>query len=63
MNRYMITLIVLLLCSLQGFETRGTEISQRTVAWDNLMEESRPSGSLIIDPSELITKVRINIQN
>ncbi|XP_065203153.1 protein dispatched isoform X2 [Planococcus citri] len=44
-----------------GFETRGTQISQRLVAWDKLMDESKPYGSLTMDPSELLPKTGIPI--
>lgn len=30
----------------KGFESRGTEISNRLTAWHNLLEENRPSGRL-----------------
>lgn len=49
---------------MQGFEPRGTLISQRLTAWRNLLDETRPSGLLIANPNELIaqknrfTKVR-----
>lgn len=36
-----------------GFEARGTEISKRLTTWRNLLEETRPSGSLIVNPKEL----------
>lgn len=38
----------------KGFETRGTTISQRITAWQNLAESLRPSGSLTANPSELL---------
>lgn len=37
-----------------GFEARGTEISNRLTTWQNLLEETRPSGSLIVNPKELL---------
>lgn len=37
-----------------GFETRGTEISKRLTTWRNIIEETRPSGSLIVNPKELL---------
>lgn len=36
-----------------GFEARGTEISKRLTTWRNLLEETRPSGSLIVNPKEI----------
>lgn len=36
-----------------GFEARGTEISKRITTWQNLLEETRPSGSLIVNPKEI----------
>jgi hypothetical protein len=36
-----------------GFEARGTDISKRLTTWRNLLEETRPSGSLIVNPKEL----------
>lgn len=35
-----------------GFEARGTEISKKLTTWRNLLEETRPSGSLIVNPKE-----------
>lgn len=37
-----------------GFETRGTVISKRLTTWRNILEETRPSGSLIVNPKELL---------
>lgn len=37
-----------------AFETRGTEISKRLTTWRNILEETRPSGSLIVNPKELL---------
>lgn len=37
-----------------GFEARGTEISKRLTTWRNLLEETRPSGSLTVNPKELL---------
>ncbi|KAK3931850.1 Protein dispatched, partial [Frankliniella fusca] len=39
-----------------GFETRGTTISQRITAWQNIVEATRPSGSLTSNPGELLFK-------
>jgi hypothetical protein len=36
-----------------GFEARGTDISKRLTTWRNLLEETRPSGSLIVNPKEM----------
>jgi len=36
-----------------GFETRGTEISKKLTTWRNLLEETRPSGSLVVNPIEI----------
>jgi protein dispatched 1 len=36
-----------------GFEARGTEISKKITTWRNLLEETRPSGSLIVNPKEI----------
>lgn len=37
---------------LQGFEARGTEIANRLTAWENLLEETRPSGRLTANPND-----------
>lgn len=36
-----------------GFEARGTEISKKLTTWRNLLEETRYSGSLIVNPKEI----------
>jgi protein dispatched 1 len=36
-----------------GFEARGTDISKKLTTWQNLLEETRPSGSLIVNPKEI----------
>ncbi|KAG8223148.1 hypothetical protein J437_LFUL000571 [Ladona fulva] len=36
-----------------GFESRGTIVSSRLTAWDNLVEATRTSGPLTLNPSEL----------
>lgn len=36
-----------------GFEARGTEISKKQTTWRNLLEETRPSRSLIVNPKEI----------
>ncbi|XP_069177966.1 protein dispatched isoform X2 [Procambarus clarkii] len=35
-----------------GFESRGTVISERAVAWENLLDATRPNGSLSVNPSD-----------
>lgn len=45
---------------LQGFETRGTEISNRLTAWHNLLEETRPNGLLTSNLLEK-TPMRVNV--
>lgn len=37
-----------------GFEARGTDISKKLTTWKNLIEETRPSGSLTVNPKELL---------
>ncbi|KAG7174801.1 protein dispatched homolog 1-like isoform X2 [Homarus americanus] len=47
-----------------GFESRGTVISQRAVAWENLLDASRPSGPLGVNPlSDPNFKDRLNSGN
>ncbi|XP_023308791.2 protein dispatched [Lucilia cuprina] len=36
-----------------GFETRGTEIGKRLIAWHNLLQETGPSNLLVADPNDL----------
>lgn len=36
-----------------GFEARGTDISMKLTTWRNLLEETRPSGSFIVNPKEI----------
>jgi hypothetical protein len=36
-----------------GFEARGTDISKKLTTWRNLLEETRPSGSLVVNPKEI----------
>lgn len=38
-----------------GFAARGTHIGKRLTAWHNLIEETRPSGLFVANPSDLIT--------
>ncbi|RZF40076.1 hypothetical protein LSTR_LSTR002479 [Laodelphax striatellus] len=35
----------------RGFESRGTIVAQRLTAWENLIEETKPSGMLTLNPS------------
>lgn len=39
-------------CFIKGFEARGTTLAQRLIAWQNLMEASKPRGQLIDNPLE-----------
>ncbi|XP_076237082.1 protein dispatched [Calliopsis andreniformis] len=41
-----------------GFEARGTALAQRLIAWQNLMEASKPKGQLIDNPLEYYYYVR-----
>lgn len=36
-----------------GFEARGTEISKKITTWRNLLEETKSSGRLIVNPKEI----------
>ncbi|XP_013111816.1 protein dispatched [Stomoxys calcitrans] len=36
-----------------GFETRGTDIGKRLIAWHNLIQETGPSNLLVANPSDL----------
>ncbi|XP_054735807.1 protein dispatched [Anastrepha obliqua] len=36
-----------------GFETRGTVLGKRLTAWNNLLQETGPFGSLVTDPNDL----------
>lgn len=38
--------------SFQGFEARGTEISQRATAWENLLDSTRANGLLSVNPAD-----------
>lgn len=42
------------LCCLQGFETRGTSISNRLIAWQNLLDAVSHAGPLTTNPMEAI---------
>lgn len=43
-----------------GFETRGTTLAHRFIAWENLIEETRPSKRLAVDPKEIEDQIRMN---
>ncbi|CAG9132789.1 unnamed protein product [Plutella xylostella] len=43
-----------------GFETRGTTLAHRFVAWENLIEETRPSRRLAVNPQEIEDQIRMN---
>nr|CAD7412071.1 unnamed protein product [Timema poppensis] len=43
-----------------GFEARGTVIAQRLTAWSNLLEATRASGNLLVNPIEQHTPVASN---
>lgn len=43
-----------------GFETRGTTLAHRFVAWENLIDETRPSRRLAVDPQEIKDQIRMN---
>ncbi|XP_072940767.1 protein dispatched [Epargyreus clarus] len=43
-----------------GFETRGTTLAHRFIAWENLIEETRPSRRLAVNPKEVEDQIRMN---
>ncbi|KAF9409485.1 hypothetical protein HW555_011160 [Spodoptera exigua] len=45
---------------LLGFETRGTTLAHRFIAWQNLIDETRPSRSLAVNPKEIEDQIRMN---
>ncbi|XP_049866317.1 protein dispatched [Pectinophora gossypiella] len=45
---------------LVGFETRGTTLAHRFIAWENLIDETRPSRSLAVNPQEIEDQKRMN---
>lgn len=57
------------MCFIKGFEARGTTLAQRLIAWQNLMETSKPRGQLIDNPLEYYYYMRqlhrnpVNVQN
>lgn len=42
-----------------GFETRGTTLAHRFIAWENLIDETRPSRRLAADPKEIEDQIRM----
>jgi protein dispatched 1 len=45
---------------LVGFETRGTNLAHRFIAWENLIDETRPSRRLAVNPKEIEDQIRMN---
>ncbi|XP_038210665.1 protein dispatched [Zerene cesonia] len=43
-----------------GFETRGTILANRFIAWENLIDETRPSRRLAVNPKEIEDQIRMN---
>ncbi|GBP48924.1 Protein dispatched [Eumeta japonica] len=43
-----------------GFETRGTTLAHRFIAWENLIDETRPSRSLAANPADIQNQIRHN---
>ncbi|KAM3961601.1 RND transporter family member dispatched [Aphomia sociella] len=43
-----------------GFETRGTTLAHRFMAWENLIFETRPSRKLAVNPKEIEEQIRMN---
>ncbi|CAH0728955.1 unnamed protein product, partial [Brenthis ino] len=43
-----------------GFETRGTTLAHRFIAWENLIDETRPSRRLAVNPKEIEDQLRMN---
>lgn len=43
-----------------GFETRGTPLAHRFIAWENLNDETRPSRRLAVNPKEIEDQIRMN---
>lgn len=43
-----------------GFETRGTSLAHRFIAWENLIDETRPSRRLAVNPKEIEEQIRMN---
>ena len=47
-------------CTLQGFESRGTEISTRLTTWDNLLDSISHVGPLTTNPIQPVTQANTN---
>ena len=47
-------------CTLQGFESRGTEISARLTTWDNLLDSISHVGPLTTNPIQPVTQANTN---
>ncbi|XP_026674995.1 protein dispatched [Ceratina calcarata] len=45
-----------------GFESRGTALAQRLIAWQNLLEASKPRGQLVDNPLEYYDYVQQQIR-
>lgn len=43
-----------------GFETRGTTLAHRFIAWENLIDETRPSRRLAVNPTEIEDQIRMS---
>ncbi|XP_026490147.1 protein dispatched [Vanessa tameamea] len=43
-----------------GFETRGTNLADRFIAWENLIDETRPSRRLAVNPKDIEDQIRMN---
>ncbi|CAK1604486.1 unnamed protein product [Parnassius mnemosyne] len=43
-----------------GFETRGTTLAHRFIAWENLIDETRPSKRLAVNPKDIEDQKRMN---
>lgn len=43
-----------------GFETRGTFLANRFIAWENLIDETRPSKRLAVNPKDIEDQIRFN---
>ncbi|XP_067619629.1 protein dispatched isoform X2 [Eurosta solidaginis] len=46
-----------------GFETRGTLLGKRLTAWNNLLHETSPTGSLVTDPSDYYNTIKHHYAN
>lgn len=45
------------LATLQGFEPRGTVLSERAAAWENLLKTTRWNGPLTFYPGSIVTDI------